>query len=132
MTLAHEQRPPRPGFRVHSPAGPLSHDIALYPHPGITVIPQTWADAPDGSGPVPATAIVEFEPGASYPTPDQHNASSEVVIVQDGLFSDEGGIHRPGTVIEADRGTAHTPSSSTGCRLYVVFPDLLPFVERIE
>ena len=118
----------RPDFRVHHPRD-LDERATLLPYPGVTVTPLTYATPRGAAEPVPAVAIVDIEPGYGWPEPDVHSASREIVAVVYGQLLDEGsheyGPYEPGTVIDAAKGSSHTPHSPTGCRLLVVFPDLI-------
>ncbi|WP_051718227.1 cupin domain-containing protein [Streptomyces megasporus] len=112
----------RAGFTVVTPED-LEREYPAVPlYEGITAYPVAWTDPVNGER-LPREAFVRFEPGAGYPEQDVHADSSETVLVLLGLLEDENGSYTPGTRIEGARGSFHTPRSSTGCLLYVTFPD---------
>lgn len=116
------------GFRISHTAelGQLGEAIDL--DPGIVAYPVEWSSPKDGGRPLPSAAFVKFAPGARYLEPDVHEDSPEIVIVLSGLFklgvSDgDTDVYGPHTRIEGRRGSSHTPSSPSGCLLYVTFPE---------
>lgn len=67
--------------------------------------------------------ILEFSPGAAFTELDEHFPGPEEVFVLSGTFSD--GVHQyeAGSFIHSPSGSAHVPQSSTGCALFVFFPE---------
>jgi anti-sigma factor ChrR (cupin superfamily) len=75
-------------------------------------------------GPGGAKALIlEFAPGAAFTELDEHLPGPEEVFVLSGVFSD--GVHQyeAGSFIHNPAGSAHVPQSSTGCVLFVFFPE---------
>lgn len=80
------------------------------------------------SGPEPNASralLVRFPPGAHWPGIDVHEPGPEDLYVVSGVFSGltgEGSVHGPGSFIHLDKGTGHSPSSTTGGELFVYYP----------
>lgn len=123
ITASRETEALRSGFSVTTPEELEERYPGILLHPGITAHPVRWTSPADSADPVPREAYVRFEPGAAYPESDVHADSSETVLVLLGLLQDEHGVYAPGTLVHGERGSSHTPSSPTGCLLYVTFPD---------
>lgn len=67
--------------------------------------------------------VFEFAPGAIYPGLDVHEPGPEQVFVISGEFYDGREIFKAGDFIHNPAGSAHVPSSRTGCALLVIFPE---------
>lgn len=64
-----------------------------------------------------ATSVVSYAPHSSF---SRHtHAGGEEFLVLDGVFSDEHGDYPAGTYIRNPPTSAHTPSSSGGCVIFV-------------
>lgn len=64
-----------------------------------------------------ATSIVRYAAGARF---ERHvHGGGEEILVLDGVFCDEHGDYPAGTYLRNPPGTAHTPFSRQGCRLFV-------------
>jgi len=64
-----------------------------------------------------ATSIVRYAAGSRF---DEHvHHGSEVILVLDGVFSDEHGDYPAGTYLRNPPGTRHAPFSREGCTLFV-------------
>jgi anti-sigma factor ChrR (cupin superfamily) len=86
-------------------------------YPGV-ILRDLWR------GPGGARALIlEFAPGATFTDLDEHFPGPEEVFVLSGEFSD--GVHHytAGSFIHHPTGSAHVPQSSTGCALFVFFPE---------
>ncbi|KUJ72772.1 cupin domain-containing protein [Thiomicrospira sp. WB1] len=64
-----------------------------------------------------ATSLVQFLPGASFPTHCHENG--EEIYVLEGIFSDEEGDYPAGTYLRNPPGSRHAPFSKEGCTLFV-------------
>jgi anti-sigma factor ChrR (cupin superfamily) len=71
----------------------------------------------DGGEAARATSVVRYEPGAQF---DRHaHPHGEEILVLKGELTDEFGHYGPGTYLKNPPGSAHTPSSVSGCTLFV-------------
>jgi quercetin dioxygenase-like cupin family protein len=91
--------------------------------PGVSVR-RLWRAGPgeDAS----RALIVDFEAGAQWPGVDVHEPGPEEVYIVEGTFlglTGEGSIHGVHTFLHFERGTSHSPSSPTGGRLFVFYPE---------
>jgi hypothetical protein len=69
---------------------------------------------------------VDFEPGTAWPGMAEHELGPEEVFVVSGTFTGltgPGSRHDAGTFIHCDAGTSHSPSTATGGRLFVYYPE---------
>lgn len=69
--------------------------------------------------PARSVAFVRFEPGSSA-LPHRH-ASFETIVVLDGDYTDEFGMHRQGEVVVYPPGSRHAWASTHGATLLVVW-----------
>lgn len=87
-----------------------------------------WIDSPvpgiqrqlferDGDEVARATSLVRYAPKSHFESHVHH--LGEEILVLDGLFTDESGTFGPGTYIKNPPGSSYTPSSETGCLLFV-------------
>lgn len=67
--------------------------------------------------------VLEMDPGASWPHRDVHEPGPEEVYVLSGTFEDGAREYAAGTFIHAPAGSWHIPASSTGCALFVFYPE---------
>lgn len=71
-----------------------------------------------------ARAIVfEIDPGCCYPGVDVHEPGPEEVYVVSGVFNDGNRDYQAATFIHNPAGSVHVPQSTTGCTLFVFFPE---------
>lgn len=71
----------------------------------------------DGGEVARATSIVRYAAGSRF---DRHvHALGEEFLVLDGTFEDEFGAYPFGTYVRNPPGSAHAPSSASGCVLFV-------------
>jgi anti-sigma factor ChrR (cupin superfamily) len=67
-----------------------------------------------------SAVLLEFAPGAIY---DAHrHPLGEQYLVLEGSLEDGGKSYGPMTYVHHAPGSAHRPSSKTGCVLFVVLP----------
>lgn len=64
-----------------------------------------------------ATSIVRYAPGSAF-SPHTHSGGEEFFVLE-GVFSDEHGDYGPGFYVRNPVGSAHTPSSASGCTILV-------------
>ncbi|MEM7239928.1 MAG: cupin domain-containing protein, partial [Pseudomonadota bacterium] len=64
-----------------------------------------------------ATTIVRFAPGSAF-SPHTHSGGEEYIVL-DGVFQDEEGDFPVGSYVRNPPTSAHTPSSSPGCTIFV-------------
>ena len=90
--------------------------------PGIRVH-RLWRSS---QAPSAARALVlDFAPGAVWPTVDVHEPGPEEVYIVSGQFeglTTPDSHHGPGTFLHFEVGTSHQPGSSTGGRIFVFYP----------
>ena len=85
--------------------------------PGIRLRPL-W------SGPTGAHAnVLEMDPGTSWPRRDVHEPGPEEVFVVDGTFNDGARDYPAGTFLHAPAGSWHVPATTTGCTLFLFYPE---------
>jgi anti-sigma factor ChrR (cupin superfamily) len=89
----------------------------------------TWIDAPfpgvryfnftpgATAGAVEA-GLVRLRPGARFP--HHRHLGHEVSLVLDGLLEERGQVHGPGSIVKAERGTAHDYAAGPGRDLLLV------------
>jgi hypothetical protein len=66
---------------------------------------------------------VEFPAGSQWPGLDHHVPGPEEVFVVSGDFEDGGTVHGPGTFLHYPAGSSHSPRSTSGCTLFVFYPE---------
>jgi len=62
-------------------------------------------------------ALVNWDPGTVF-QPHAHPGGEEIFVL-DGVFEDEHGRYPKGTWLRSPPGSAHTPFSTEGCRIFV-------------
>lgn len=91
--------------------------------PGVT-LHRLWRSGPEDSA--RRALVVDFAPGTSWPGVDVHEPGPEDVYVASGTFiglTGPGSRHEAGSFIHCDAGTSHSPSTPTGGRLFVYYPE---------
>lgn len=78
----------------------------------------------DGGEVARATSIVRYAAGSRFPA--HTHGGGEEILVLDGLFEDEYGVHPAGTYIKNPVGSTHAPASGPGCELFVKLRHLDP------
>ncbi len=71
-----------------------------------------------------ATSIVRYAPETQFKK-HTHDLGEEILVLE-GVFSDETGDYPAGTYLMNPPGSSHTPSSKTGCTLFVKLRHLGP------
>ena len=85
--------------------------------PGIRLRPL-WR------GPSGAHAnVLEMDPGTCWPRPDVHEPGPEEVYVLSGTFNDGARDYPAGTFLHAPAGSWHLPATTTGCTLFLFYPE---------
>jgi anti-sigma factor ChrR (cupin superfamily) len=102
----------QPGYQSSSVDDIAAEEI----HPGIRVR-RLWR-GPNGA----KAAVLEMAPGSSFPERDVHQPGDEEVYVLDGVFNDGARDYPAGTFLHAPAGSWHLPSTTTGCRLFLFYP----------
>jgi anti-sigma factor ChrR (cupin superfamily) len=67
--------------------------------------------------------VVDIAPGAVWPDLDVHEPGAEEVFVVSGVFNDGVRDYPAGTFLHCPAGSSHVPQSTTGCRLFVFYPE---------
>jgi quercetin dioxygenase-like cupin family protein len=91
--------------------------------PGL-VVRRLWRSGPERTA--RRALAVDFAPGTAWPGADEHEPGPEEVFVVSGTFTGltgPGSRHDAGTFIHCDAGTSHSPSTTTGGRLFVYYPE---------
>ncbi|MEA5469316.1 cupin domain-containing protein [Spirulina sp. 06S082] len=65
----------------------------------------------------PVTMLTRFDPGGFFPL-HGHPGGEEILVLQ-GNFADETGVHSPGTYMLNPEGFNHSPYSKEGCLTFV-------------
>lgn len=97
----------RPRLAIDTSAIPWQASRA----PGIAVRP---IGPPDHPLPV---ALLRFAPGTAAPY--RRHAGGAMLYVLDGTLTDETGDHTAGSWLHFAAGAGHTPSSATGCTVFL-------------
>nr|WP_280442872.1 cupin domain-containing protein [Nocardia brasiliensis] len=85
--------------------------------PGIRVRPL-WRGAQGASA-----NVLEMDPGACWEGIDVHEPGPEEVYVVAGVFNDGDRDYPAGSFIHAPAGSSHIPQTTTGCTLFVFYPE---------
>lgn len=75
------------------------------------------------SGPVATAHVLEMDPGSCWQGIDVHEPGPEEVYVVEGVFNDGIRDYPAGSFIHCPAGSSHVPQSTTGCRLFVFYPE---------
>jgi hypothetical protein len=67
--------------------------------------------------------FVEIDPGGCWQGIDLHEPGPEEVYVVAGIFNDGIRDYPAGTFIHNPAGSSHVPQSSSGCALFVFYPE---------
>ncbi|MBP8537037.1 cupin domain-containing protein [Streptomyces sp. MK37H] len=67
--------------------------------------------------------VLEMDPGTSWEGVDVHEPGPEEVFVVSGIFNDGAHDYPAGTFIHAPAGSSHIPQTTTGCTLFVFYPE---------
>ncbi|MGW5445613.1 cupin domain-containing protein [Streptomyces asiaticus] len=67
--------------------------------------------------------VLEMDPGTSWEGLDVHEPGPEEVFVVSGTFNDGAHDYPAGTFIHAPAGSSHIPQTTTGCTLFVFYPE---------
>ncbi|GAA5050882.1 cupin domain-containing protein [Nocardia callitridis] len=67
--------------------------------------------------------ILEMDPGAAWPHRDVHEPGPEEVFVVAGVFDDGARDYPAGTFLHAPAGSWHVPATTTGCTLFLFYPE---------
>jgi quercetin dioxygenase-like cupin family protein len=67
--------------------------------------------------------LVEIAPGARYPGIDRHEPGPEECFVVSGVFNDGVRDYSAGSFIHCPAGSEHVPQSTTGCVLFLFYPE---------
>ena len=67
--------------------------------------------------------LLEMDPGTRWPRPDIHKPGPEEVFVVTGTFNDGARDYPPGSFLHAPAGTWHIPATTTGCTLFLFYPE---------
>jgi anti-sigma factor ChrR (cupin superfamily) len=85
--------------------------------PGIRARPLWQGD--DGA----KAAVLEMDAGARWPGVDVHEPGPEEVFVVSGVFNDGDRDYPAGSFIHAPAGSSHVPQTTTGCTLFLFYPE---------
>lgn len=67
--------------------------------------------------------VLEMDPGACWEGIDVHEPGPEEVYVVAGTFNDGVRDYAAGSFIHAPTGSWHIPQTTTGCTLFVFYPE---------
>ncbi len=67
--------------------------------------------------------VVEMDPHACWQGVDLHEPGPEEVYVISGTFNDGDRDYPAGSFIHAPAGSSHVPQTTTGCTLFVFYPE---------
>lgn len=85
--------------------------------PGIRVRPL-WSG---GNG--AKAQVLEMDPQTCWQGIDVHEPGPEEVFVVSGVFNDGIRDYPAGSFIHAPAGSSHVPQTTTGCTLFVFYPE---------
>ncbi|MBB5915074.1 hypothetical protein BJY24_003941 [Nocardia transvalensis] len=68
-------------------------------------------------------AVLEMDPETSWEGIDEHSPGPEEVFVVSGTFNDGFRDYPAGSFIHAPAGSSHVPQSTTGCTLFLFYPE---------
>ncbi|MYW01619.1 cupin domain-containing protein [Streptomyces sp. SID3343] len=69
-----------------------------------------------------AAHVLEMDPNTCWEGVDVHAPGPEEVFVLDGVFNDGVSDHPAGSFIHAPAGSSHVPQTTTGCTLFLFYP----------
>jgi anti-sigma factor ChrR (cupin superfamily) len=67
--------------------------------------------------------VLEMDPESCFEELDHHDSGPEEVFVVSGIFNDGVRDYPAGTFIHAAKGSSHVSRSTTGCILFVFYPE---------
>ncbi|GAB2665390.1 cupin domain-containing protein [Nocardia goodfellowii] len=67
--------------------------------------------------------VLEMDPGTAWPHRDLHEPGPEEVYVVAGVFNDGARDYPAGTFLHAPAGSWHVPATTTGCTLFLFYPE---------
>ncbi|PXX63137.1 ChrR-like anti-ECFsigma factor [Nocardia tenerifensis] len=67
--------------------------------------------------------LLELDPGSQWQGIDVHEPGPEEVFVVSGVFNDGVRDYPAGSFIHAPAGSSHIPQTTTGCTLFVFYPE---------
>jgi quercetin dioxygenase-like cupin family protein len=67
--------------------------------------------------------LTTIEPGAVWGGEDHHSPGPEEVFVVSGVFNDGVNDYPAGTFLHAPAYSWHVPQSTTGCELFLFYPE---------
>ncbi|POX42781.1 anti-sigma factor [Streptomyces sp. Ru73] len=67
--------------------------------------------------------VLEMDPGTCWEGIDVHEPGPEEVFVVAGIFNDGQRDFPAGSFIHAPAGSSHVPQTTTGCTLFVFYPE---------
>ena len=67
--------------------------------------------------------VLEMDPNTAWPHRDVHEPGPEEVFVLAGTFNDGARDYPAGTFLHAPAGSWHVPSTTTGCTLFLFYPE---------
>jgi quercetin dioxygenase-like cupin family protein len=67
--------------------------------------------------------LTTIDPGAVWQGQDHHSPGPEEVYVISGIFNDGVNDYPAGTFLHAPADSWHIPQSSTGCELFLFYPE---------
>ena len=86
---------------------------------GGTVRVRTLWQSVDGA----KAQVVEIDAGACWDEIDVHEPGPEEVYVVSGVFNDGVRDYPEGSFIHNPAGSSHVPQSTTGCTIFVFYPE---------
>ncbi len=85
--------------------------------PGIRVRPLWTGD--NGA----KAAVLEMDANTCWQGVDVHDPGPEEVFVVSGVFNDGDRDYPAGSFIHAPAGSSHVPQTTTGCTLFLFYPE---------
>ncbi|MEU6819076.1 cupin domain-containing protein [Streptomyces atriruber] len=67
--------------------------------------------------------VLEMDPNSRWEGIDVHEPGPEEVYVVSGVFNDGQRDYPAGSFIHAPAGSSHIPRTTTGCRLFLFYPE---------
>jgi hypothetical protein len=67
--------------------------------------------------------VLEMDPETYFEELDYHDSGPEEIFVVSGIFNDGVRDYPAGTFIHAPKGSSHVSRSTTGCILFVFYPE---------
>ncbi|RBQ20868.1 anti-sigma factor [Spongiactinospora rosea] len=67
--------------------------------------------------------ILQMDPNTHWQGADVHEPGPEEVFVLSGTFNDGTRDYPAGTFIHAPAGSSHIPQTTTGCTLFLFYPE---------